>query len=192
MVTVTRPFIILLISSLLIFFLSSPCSTNSVTSHLLIFFFFLRCRQTHPNINTSTQTNQHKDTLAPKKKKTHRYTNTHTHAQTNPHRQTTKRQIGAWLERSELMGLAWSELVGMGLAWSELGRSRSDLIGAYGSELGRSMLDRVLPDWSCGSVLVTEMVWISQWRRTLSYTSIFSLPRRIFWSSEWSSNLLSF
>ena len=28
-------------------------------------------------------------------------------------------------------------------------------IGAYGS-----MLDRVLPDRSCGSVLVTEMVWI--------------------------------
>ena len=36
----------------------------------------------------------------------------------------------------------------------------SDLIGACGSELERSMLDRVLLDWSCGSVLVIEMVWI--------------------------------
>ena len=53
----------------------------------------------------------------------------------------------------------------IGVYGSELGRSRSDLIwsdliGACGSELGRSMLDRVLPDRSCGSMLVTEMVWI--------------------------------
>ena len=41
-----------------------------------------------------------------------------------------------------------------------------DLIGACGSELIREigacglMLNRVLPDRSCGLVLVTEMVWI--------------------------------
>ena len=53
----------------------------------------------------------------------------------------------------------------IGARGSELGRSRSnliwsDLIGACGSELERLMLDRVLPDRSCGSMLVTEMVWI--------------------------------
>ena len=155
-------------------FLFSPCSTNSVTS-LLIFFFFLKCTQTHPYTNTSTQTNQYRDTLAQKKKKTQRNTNTST--QTNQYRdtlaqkkkktqrntntpihkqtQTNKQQrdrsmligtidawsgtigacgscligargyrsclirmIGAWLEQSKLVGLAWSKL--MGLAWLEL------------------------------------------------------------------------
>ena len=43
------------------FFLSSPCTTNSVTFPLLS-FFFLRCTQTHPHTNNSTQTNQHRDT----------------------------------------------------------------------------------------------------------------------------------
>ena len=43
---------------------------------------------------------------------------------------------------------------------SELGRSRSNLIGVCGSELGRLMLDWVLPDRSCGLMLVTKMVWI--------------------------------
>ena len=54
---------------------------------------------------------------------------------------------------------------------SELGRSRSNLIwlnliSACGSELGRSVLvdrscgDWCLPDRSCGSMLVAEMVWI--------------------------------
>ena len=52
------------------FSLFSPCTTNSMTSPLLI-FFFLRYRQTHPHINTSTQTNQHRDTR------------THPHEQTN-------------------------------------------------------------------------------------------------------------
>ena len=56
------------------FSLSSPCLTNLATSSLLIFFFFLKCTQTHPHTNTSTQKNQHRDTLAQKKKK-HRYTN---------------------------------------------------------------------------------------------------------------------
>ena len=46
------------------FFLSSPCTMNSVTSPFLI-FFFLRCTQTHPHTNTSTnpqrQTNREID-----------------------------------------------------------------------------------------------------------------------------------
>ena len=154
-ITVARPFIILLIScSHLFFSLFSPCTTNSITSPRLV-FFFLRCTQTHPHTNTSTQINQHRDT------------------QTNPHKQTNEETdrclietigacgtIDAWLERSMLVGLTWLVLVGLVwlefvcLAWSELvhlawsvldrvwsklvGLTWSELVGLAWSELGRS------------------------------------------------------
>ena len=102
--------------------------SNFSSPHLLLF------SQMHTN--TSTQTNQHKDTLAKKKKKnthTQRYTNTPIHKQTQTGKQQRDRSvliktINARLEQSELVGLtwselvglAWSELVGMGLAWSTL------------------------------------------------------------------------
>ena len=127
-----------------------------VTSPLLIFFFFLKCTQTHPH----THTHPHRQIntkihLLKKKKKKHRDIQTHPH--TNKPKRTNNKEtdqclIGTWLERSEL--------VGMGLAWSELGRSRSDLIWLDLIDACGWMLDRVLPDRSCGSVLVTEMVWI--------------------------------
>ena len=113
----------------LFFSLSSLCSTNSVTSSLLIFFFFLKCTQTqtHTHTNTSTQKTQHRDTLAQKKKKKDR--------------------------SSELVGLAWSELVGMDLAWSELGRSVLVDRSCGSVQLWIGVVDR-----SCGSVLVTGAV----------------------------------
>ena len=72
------------------FSLSSPCSTNSVTSPLLIFFFFLRCSQTHPHTNTSTQINQHKDT------QTHPHTNKPTRTNQQRDKSVLIRTIGAW------------------------------------------------------------------------------------------------
>ena len=62
-----------------------------------------------------------------------------------------------------LVDWSWGDLgdiYGSKLGSSQSNLIWSDLIGACGSELGRSMLDRVLPDQSCGSVLVIEMVWI--------------------------------
>ena len=84
--------------------------------------------------NTSTQTNQHRDTLAQKKKKTQRYTNTPTHKQTHTDKQQRDKSvligtIGA--RGSCLIGARGSHLIkarGYG----------SCLIGAR--ELGRSVL----------------------------------------------------
>ena len=133
---------------------------NFSSPHLLLF----------PQMHTNTLTNKHihaekskQRYTCSKKKKKNTKIHKHTHTQTNPYGQTTKRQIGAsrndrclictWLERLELvglvwlelvgMGLAWSELVGMGLAWSKLWRSvlvNRCLIRSCGSELGRSVL----------------------------------------------------
>ena len=120
------------------FSLSFPCSTNSITSPLLIFFFFLRCTQTHPHRNTSTQTNQHRDTLAQKKKKKkNTEIHKHTHIQTNPNRQTTKRQIGAYRNDRCLTGTIRARGYRSCLIRA---REISNLIGACGSKLGRSVL----------------------------------------------------
>ena len=84
--------------------------------------------------NTSSQKNQHRDILAKKKK-------TQTEKQTNPNEKTTKETDRCLSERSELVGLAWSELVGMGLD-----RSSELWIGAA-------------VDWCCyGSMLVIGAV----------------------------------
>ena len=132
------------------------------------------------NPNTSTQTNLHRDKLAIKKKKKHREIGAYRNNQcltgmigargygscligacgselSRSVLAWSELWIDAWLERSELVGLAWSELMGMGLAWSVL--------------VDRSCRDWCLPDRSCGSVLVTEMVWIRQKGRVDSETS---------------------
>ena len=158
----------------LFFSLSSLCSTNSVTSSLLIFFFFLKCTQTqtHPHTNTSTQTNQHRDTLA--QKKIQRYTNTPTYKQTHTDKQQRDRSMLDQNDRSSWVLLDRSSWVLLDWVWvlpdrsqEDLGsdQSQGDLVDACGLELGRSwsdliwsnligacgsMLDRVLPNQSCG------------------------------------------
>ena len=70
--------------------------------------------------NTFTQTNQHRDTLAPKKKKNTEI-HKHTYTQTNLNGQTTKRQIDAYRNDRCLTGT--------------IGARGSHLIGARGSRL---------------------------------------------------------
>ena len=153
MVTVARPFIILLISrSLLFFSLFSVLNklSNFSSPHLLLF------PQIHTQTHPHRQINTEIHLLKKKKKKKHRDTQTHPH--TNKPKRTNNKETDRCL--SELMGLAWSELVGMGHAWSELGRSRIWLV-----LVDRSLWVWVLPDWSYGSVLMTKMVWIRPNRR---------------------------
>ena len=85
--------------------------------------------------NTSSQKNQHRDILAKKKKK-------NPNGKTNKPKRKNKKETNRCLsERSELVGLAWSELVGMGLD-----RSSELWIGAA--------VDRCC----CGSMLVIRAV----------------------------------
>ena len=116
MVTVARPFIILLISrSLLFFFFFFVLNKLSTFSSPHLFLF----SQMHTN--TSTQTNQQKDTLAQKKKKKkHRYTNAPTHKQIHMDKQQRDKLV---LDRND-----WC-LIGT------IGAHGSCLIGArrYGS-----------------------------------------------------------
>ena len=114
--TVARPFIILFISRSLPFFsLFSVLNKHSNFSspHLLLF------PQMHTNTNTNTPTHKH------------------IHTKNSTQRYTCSKKKKKKDRSSELVGLAWSELVGMDLAWSELGRS-------------------VLVDRNCGSV----QLWI--------------------------------
>ena len=115
MATVAPLFIILFISCSLPFFsLFSVLNKHSNFSspHLLLF----------PQMHTNTNTLTHK----------------HIHTKNSTQRYTCSKKKKKKKDRSsELVGLAWSELVGMDLAWSELGRS-------------------VLVDRSCGSV----QLWI--------------------------------
>ena len=120
--------------------------------------------------NTSSQKNQHRDILAKKKKK-------NPNGKTNKPKRKNKKETNRCLsERSELVGLAWSELVGMGLD-----RSSELWIGAAvdrcccGSMLVIRAVDRWSELWidacdrSCGSVIgaVIEavMMWIGLWPR---------------------------
>ena len=138
MVTVTRPFIILLISRSHIFF-----SLFFVHNELSNFSF---PHLLFPQMHTNTHTHKHIHTH----KSTQRYTNTLTHKQTHMDK-PIKRQIGAWSEQSVLVGLAWSELVRLawsmldwvwselvGLAWSVLDKVWSELVGVAWSKLGKS------------------------------------------------------
>ena len=60
--------------------------------------------------NTSSQKNQHRDILAKKKKKKN------PNGKTNKPKRKNKKETDRCLsERSELVGLAWSELMRMGL-----------------------------------------------------------------------------
>ena len=124
MVTVARPYIILLISRLHLFSLSSLCTTNSVTSPLLI-FFFLRCSQTHPHTNTSTQINQHKDTQ--------------THPHTNKPTRTNQQRDKSMLDQNDQC--LWNDQCLTGTIEAR----GSCLIGARKSDRAWSGLDRV---WS--------------------------------------------
>ena len=82
-VTVACVFIILLIFVRTNFSLSSPCTTTSAP-----YLLFLRCTQTHPHTNTSTQTNQHRNT--PTNKPT----------QTNQQRhKSVLVELGSWIGR---------------------------------------------------------------------------------------------
>ena len=105
------------------FSLSSLYTTNSITSPSSSSFSSNAYKHTH------TQTHPHKQINT----EIHKYT----HTQTNPHRQTNK-------------GTDRCLIGTIGACRSELGRSRSDLISAYGLELGRSRSDLID---TCGSEL---------------------------------------
>ena len=116
-VTVTCVFIILLIFVRTNFSLSSPCTTTS-TPHLL----FLRCTQTHPYTNTSTQTNQHRNTPTNKPTQTNQ-----------PRDRSVLMELSSWIGRwrSDLGRGAWfmdrPVKKGSGSAGEERTRWRSDL-----------------------------------------------------------------
>ena len=114
--------------------------------------------------NTSSQKNQHIDILAKKR---------NPNGKTNKPKRKNKKETGRCLsERSELVGLAWSELVGMGLD-----RSSELWIGAVvdrcycGLMLVIGAVDRWSELWidacdrSCGSVIGAVMMWIGLWPR---------------------------
>ena len=107
-----------------LFSLSSLCTTNLVTSPLLI-FFFLRCSQTHPHTNTSTQINQHKDTQ----------THPHTNKPTRTNQQRDKSMLG---QNDQCL---WNDRCLTGT----IEACGSCLIGARKSDRAWSVLDRV---WS--------------------------------------------
>ena len=94
------------------FSLFSLCTTNLVTSPHLI-FCFLRCTQTHPHTNTSTQTNQHKDTQ--------------THPHTNKPTRTSQRRDRSVLNRNDRC--LWNDRCLTGT----ISACGSYLIGACGS-----------------------------------------------------------
>ena len=103
---------------------------NLVTSPLLI-FFFLRCSQTHPYTNTFTQINQHKDTQ--------------THPHTNKPTRTNQQRDKSMLDQNDQC--LWNDQCLTGTIKARgyrscLIRAReiSNLIGTYGSKLGRSVL----------------------------------------------------
>ena len=130
MATVAPLFIILFISCSLPFFsLFSVLNKHSNFSspHLLLF----------PQMHTNTNTPTHK----------------HIHTKNSTQRYTCSKKKKKKDRSSELVGLAWSELVGMDLAWSELGRSVLVDRSCGSVQLWIGVVDR-----SCGSVLVTEAV----------------------------------
>ena len=113
--------------------------SNFSSPHLLLF----------PQMHTNTSTQRY---TCSKKKKKNTEKNKHTHTQTNPNGQTTKRRIGAY-QNNRCLWIGTREI----LVRSDLvGSNRCLWIGAREIGVCGSMLARVLPDRSYGSMLVTE------------------------------------
>ena len=142
MVTVARPFIILLLSRLHLFFslFSVHNKLSNFSSPHLLFPQMHTNTSTHKHIHIDKSTQRY--TCSKKHTHTHththRYTNTPTHKQTHTNKQQRDRLV---LDRC-LTGTIGARGYGSCLIES---REISDLIGACGSELGSSVLmDRCL------------------------------------------------